>query len=414
VYGQLKPLSLYVHIPFCNTVCDYCSCNKIVTKNKSKAEPYLEHLHKEIALQSRLFHPARSVDQLHFGGGTPTFISLAQMHQLMHAIGENFRLRDDDSGEYSIELDPRDIQVDELQDLRDMGFNRLSFGIQDFNDDVQCAVNRQQSTGKIFELLACARELDFKSISVDLIYGLPKQTVESFRDTIDLIILADPDRISIFNYAHLPDLFKPQRRINDFELPSSIEKLKILGQFIDQLEEAGYLYIGMDHFAKPSDELAIAQVEGRLNRNFQGYSTHADCDLVGLGLTSIGKVNNCYVQNEKDIEKYYERIDNNTIPIARGLKRTVSDLIRGYVIMELMSQFYVEMNIVEEKFGINFYGYFSKELNQLADMERDGLLTVSSGCIRIGATGKWFVRNICMVFDSYLAGQTAVKYSKII
>lgn len=414
VFGQLKPLSLYIHIPFCNSICYYCGCNKIVSKDRTQADPYLQRLHKEIELQSRLFDPARPVDQLHIGGGTPTFISLAQMQHLMHVLGENFRLHDDDSGEYSIELDPRDIEVEELQDLRAMGFNRLSFGVQDFDHDVQVAVNREQSTDKIFKLIECARELEFISISVDLIYGLPKQTVKSFRNTIDLIILANPDRVSVFNYAHLPELFKPQRRINELDLPCSVDKLKILSQFIDQLEEAGYLYIGMDHFAKPEDELALAQVEGRLNRNFQGYSTHADCDLIGLGLTSIGKVNNCYIQNEKEIGKYYQRVDAGKLPVAKGLKQTEADLIRGFVIKEFMSQYNINIKQVEEKFGIDFHKYFHKEYEKLTTMEHDGLLTINEHNIRVGETGKWFIRNICMVFDTYLSTAVNERYSKVI
>ena len=414
IYGQLKPLSLYIHIPFCDTICYYCGCSKVVTKDRSKAAPYLERLEKEIVLQGKLFDAARPVDQLHFGGGTPTFISMDQLQHLMKILTENFRLHDDDSGEYSIELDPRDIEVDELQVLREMGFNRLSFGIQDFNEDVQKAVNRQQSTDKIFSLIRRAREVGFKSISTDLIYGLPKQTVETFRETIDQIILVNPDRISIFNYAHLPAMFKPQRRIDEKDLHLPVEKIKILGNFIDQLQEAGYIYIGMDHFAKPDDELAVAQNEGRLSRNFQGYSTHADCDLVGLGLTSIGKVNNCYAQNEKDIEKYYERIDNDQIPIAKGLKLGVADLIRSHVIVELMSQYFIDIHRVEEKFGIDFNKYFESEYEQLTEMEKDGLLSINSTTIRVGETGKWFIRNICMVFDTYLARGPKVEYSKVV
>jgi len=414
IYGELKPLSLYLHIPFCNTVCYYCGCNKIVTKDKSRANPYLQRLQKEILLQGQLFDPARPVEQLHIGGGTPTFITLTRMQELMNVIAVNFRLRDDDSGEYSIELDPRDIEVDELRHLRNMGFNRLSFGIQDFNEEVQVAVNRKQSTDKIFRLIERARELDFHSINVDLIYGLPKQTAASFRETIDLVILADPDRISIFNYAHLPEIFKPQRRINETELPNSIEKLNILGQFIDQLEDAGYIYIGMDHFAKPDDELARAQVEGRLNRNFQGYSTHADCDLLGLGLTSIGKINNCYIQNTKNIDQYYQLIDNGIVPVVKGLKRSADDLIRGHVIMELMSHNCIDFSKVEEKFAIDFQQYFFKEILQIRDMEQDGLLVIQDDTIRVGVTGQWFIRNICMVFDAYLTLDSDIRYSKVI
>ena len=374
----------------------------------------MQRLNKEIAMQGELFDPVRPVEQLHFGGGTPTFISVQQMRDLFHQIGAHFRLLDDDSGEYSIEVDPRDVEADTLAELRDVGFNRISFGVQDFNCDVQKAVNREQSQQHIFELIRAAREHGFQSVSVDLIYGLPLQTPETFQETIKLLIEADPDRVSIFNYAHLPQMFKPQRRINEDELPSAADKLTILKNFVEQLGNAGYLYIGMDHFAKPTDELALAQAEGRLHRNFQGYSTHANCDMVGLGISSIGKVNNCYAQNEKSADAYYKRIDEGQLPLIRGKKLFFDDLIRHYVIMELMCQFKVDKKVVDYKFGVDFDKYFAPALTQLADMQKDGLVNLDSRQITVEPSGKWFIRNICMAFDAYLQDDKGVLYSKVV
>lgn len=414
VYGQMRPLSLYIHIPFCNTVCYYCGCNKIVTKDKSKAIPYLERLHREIALQGDLFDPVRPVEQLHFGGGTPTFISIQQMRDLFHQIAAHFRLLDDDSGEYSIEVDPRDVDAKTLSELRSVGFNRISFGVQDFNCEVQKAVNREQSQQHIFELIRAAREFGFQSVSVDLIYGLPLQTPATFRQTIELLIQADPDRVSIFNYAHLPQMFKPQRRINEADLPSAADKLAILKNFVEQLGRAGYAFIGMDHFAKPTDELALAQAEGRLHRNFQGYSTHANCDMVGLGISSIGKVNNCYAQNEKTAEAYYAKIDKGQLALTRGKKLYFDDLIRHYVIMELMCQFTLDKKVVEYKFGVEFDKYFAAALCQLTEMQKDGLVSLSDRQINVEPSGRWFIRNICMTFDAYLQSDKGVLYSKVV
>jgi len=303
-----QPLSLYFHLPFCDTVCYYCGCSKVVTKNREKASPYLQRLHREIEMQSRLFDSDRPVDQLHWGGGTPTFISHDEMTALMRVTRQFFNLHDDDTGEYSIEIDPREVTNETLALLRELGFNRMSLGVQDFDERVQKAVNRIQSEEKTLSVIQASKDLGFKSISIDLIYGLPFQSVDSFKKTLDKVIKADPDRLSIFNYAHLPEMFKPQRRISEADLPSAMEKMDILNQTIEQLSQAGYVYIGMDHFAKPEDELAIAQRNESLYRNFQGYSTHADCDLVAMGITSIGKVGHCYSQNVKTIKEYTDVI----------------------------------------------------------------------------------------------------------
>ncbi|MCW8829310.1 MAG: oxygen-independent coproporphyrinogen III oxidase [Gammaproteobacteria bacterium] len=412
--GTGNPLSLYFHIPFCDTVCYYCGCNKVVTKDRNRASPYLERLHREIALQGALFDKSRTVDQLHWGGGTPTFISHDEMRELMRVTGEHFNLRDDDSGEYSIEIDPREVQSDTIALLRELGFNRMSLGVQDFDERVQKAVNRIQSEASTMAALSAARSEGFKSISIDLIYGLPHQSVVSFARTLDKILEISPDRLSVFNYAHLPELFKPQRRINEADLPAPQEKLDILQNTIEKLTAAGYVYIGMDHFAKPDDELAVAQRSGSLYRNFQGYSTHADCDLVGMGSTSIGQVGDSYSQNLKELEAYYERIDAGSIPVFRGYELNADDKLRRAVITDLICHFELEKAKVEQAWNITFDDYFAEELKELAAMEEDGLLSLSAEQIRVADAGKLLIRNICMVFDRYLREKQNQRFSKVI
>ena len=312
-----RPLSLYFHIPFCDTVCYYCACNKVVTKDRGLAPPYLGRIIRELALQGALFDRERVTTQLHWGGGTPTFLSHSQMTELMTATRRHFTLQDDDSGEYSIEIDPREANASTVALLRRLGFNRMSLGVQDFDPRVQKAVNRIQSVEETLAVLAAARAEGFRSISIDLIYGLPFQTVASFSDTLKQILAIAPDRLSVFNYAHLPERFKPQRRIQAADLPSPQERLDILHMTGDTLTAAGYVFIGMDHFARPDDELAVAQRQGTLYRNFQGYSTHADCDLVGLGVTAIGKVGATYAQNQRDLENYYRCIDAGHLAVFR-------------------------------------------------------------------------------------------------
>ena len=409
-----NPLSLYFHIPFCDTVCYYCGCNKVVTKDRGRASPYLERLHKEIALQGAMFDKNRTVDQLHWGGGTPTFISHDEMRELMRVTGEHFNLRNDDSGEYSIEIDPREVKTDTIALLRELGFNRMSLGVQDFEPAVQKAVNRIQSEESTMAALAAARREGFKSISIDLIYGLPHQSVESFARTLDKILAISPDRLSVFNYAHLPELFKPQRRINEADLPAPQEKLDILQNTIETLTAAGYVYIGMDHFAKPDDELAVAQRSGTLYRNFQGYSTHADCDLIGLGSTSIGQVGDSYSQNLKELEEYYARIDADSIPVFRGYELNADDKLRRAVITDLICHFELEKAKVEQAFNIRFDDYFALELKDLEAMEKDGLLALSPERIQVADAGKLLIRNICMVFDRYLREKTNQRFSKVI
>ncbi|KAB2927200.1 MAG: oxygen-independent coproporphyrinogen III oxidase [Candidatus Contendobacter sp.] len=409
-----RPLSLYFHIPFCDTVCFYCACNKIVTKNRRHTAPYLDHLYREIALQGALFDRSRLVTQLHWGGGTPTFIDADEMRELMRVTGEHFRLLDDDSGEYSIEVDPRETDDHTIALLRKLGFNRLSLGVQDFDPDVQKAVNRIQSREITLEVMDAARREGFKSISVDLIYGLPFQTVASFGRTVDEIIAQSPDRISVFNYAHLPELFKTQRQIDASALPPPAVKLEILKTVIERLARAGYVYIGMDHFAKPDDELALAQQTGTLHRNFQGYSTHADCDLIGLGATSIGMVGDSYSQNLKGLEEYYARIDEDRLAVFRGVRLDADDRLRRATITALICHFKLEFASIERQFDIRFRDYFAVELAELADMQADGLLALSETGIRVLPAGRLLIRNICMAFDRYLREQATRRFSKVI
>ncbi|HKK05618.1 MAG TPA: oxygen-independent coproporphyrinogen III oxidase [Gammaproteobacteria bacterium] len=412
--GGAAPLSLYFHLPFCDTVCYYCACNKVVTKNRGRAAPYLERLHREIALQAALFDDARPVDQLHWGGGTPTFISHDEMRALMAHTRRHFALHEDDSGEYSIEIDPREVGTETIALLRELGFNRMSLGVQDFEPQVQKAVNRIQSEAQTLAAMDSARREGFKSISIDLIYGLPHQSVSSFARTLDRVIAADPDRLSIFNYAHLPELFKPQRRIQAEDLPSPEEKLDILRFSIERLTGAGYVYIGMDHFAKPDDELAVAQREGSLYRNFQGYSTHAECDLVAMGITAIGMVADSYSQNVRTLDEYYERVDADRLPIFRGIALSDDDRLRRAVITDLICHFRLDMQAVAARFGIDFADYFAEELAELARMHEDGLLDLDSRQIQVRPAGKLLIRNICMVFDRYLKAAASERFSKVI
>ena len=408
------PLSLYFHIPFCDTVCFYCACNKIATKDRSKAQPYLDRVYKEMAMQAELFDAERVVDQLHWGGGTPTFISHEQMRELMNETRKHFKLRDDDTGEYSIEIDPREVTAETIVILRELGFNRMSLGVQDFDARVQKAVNRIQTEAETMAALANARKAGFKSISIDLIYGLPFQTVDGFSQTLDRVLAVDPDRLSVFNYAHLPTMFPPQRRINEDELPAASAKLDILQMTNERLHEAGYVYIGMDHFAKPDDELAVAQREGNLYRNFQGYSTHADCDLIGLGVTSIGKVGNSYAQNMRTMDEYCAAIDAGKLPIFRGIELDKDDELRREIITELMCNFQLNKQLVESKYSIDFDVYFKHEQGDISQLEQDGLIKREGHEIQVQPAGRFLIRNVCMVFDKYLRQSKEQRFSKVI
>lgn len=409
------PLSLYFHIPFCATVCFYCACNKIVTKNREQASLYLNYLFREIEMQAELYDADRQVQQLHWGGGTPTFLDHAQIAALMAKIRQHFNLLTDDTGDYSIEIDPRSVSTETIKLLRAQGFNRFSLGVQDIDERVQRAVNRIQPTEQTLEIIQSCRNQQAKSISIDLIYGLPLQTLAGFSRTLDKVIEWSPDRISLFNYAHLPSLFMPQRRIKSEELPSTEDKLLILQHAVEQLTQAGYVYIGMDHFAKPTDELALAQEQGSLHRNFQGYTTHADCDLVAMGVSAISNVADCYSQNEKTTEAYYAALDAGHLAVTRGLTLTEDDHIRRYVIQQLTCQFALDFAAVQREFGIDTQTYFKNELNQLAAMQADELVELDTDKLKITARGRFLVRNICMVFDASLKqAPITQRFSKVI
>ncbi|RMF13543.1 MAG: oxygen-independent coproporphyrinogen III oxidase, partial [Gammaproteobacteria bacterium] len=409
-----RPLSLYFHIPFCARLCYYCACNKIITKRREKAEPYLQRLYREIAWQAEHFASGRTVEQLHWGGGTPTFISPEQMRELMQVTREHFNLRDDDNGDYSIELDPREVTDETLETLRDIGFNRVSLGVQDFEEKVQQAVNRIQSRELTLSVLNKARELGFRSINLDLIYGLPFQTPESFARTVDTVLEFAPDRLSVFNYAHLPQRFMPQRRINAGDLPPPRDKLIILEQTIEKLVDAGYVFIGMDHFAKADDELALAQARGELHRNFQGYTTHGNCDLVAMGVSSISMLDRHYYQNYHEMEGYEAAMDEGRTPIKRGVMLNDDDVLRRAVIMQLICNFRLEKARIESEFDIRFDDYFARELAVLSDMQEDGLVTLTDDAIQIHDSGRLLIRGICKTFDAYLPQTQQKNFSRII
>ncbi|NJN51437.1 MAG: oxygen-independent coproporphyrinogen III oxidase [Gammaproteobacteria bacterium] len=408
-------LSLYFHLPFCARLCYYCACNKVVTKRREQAVPYLRALTTEIALHAQLYEPTRLVTQLHWGGGTPTFLSESQMRGLMRQTRQHFRLAADDAGEFGIELDPREVRPDTLPVLREIGFNRASLGIQDFEPAVQKAVNRIQSEAMTAAVIEDARTLGFRSVSVDLIYGLPFQTLTTMARTLAKVVALDPDRISIYNYAHLPDRFPPQKRLLATDMPNPDQKLDMLKLCIDTFGAAGYVYIGMDHFAKPTDELARAQVEGTLYRNFQGYSTHAESDLVGMGLSAIGTVSGNFYQNDKDLDAYNAALEASELPIIKGLVPDAEDRLRRAVIMHLICNFELTYAEFELAFGIEFDSHFAPELDRLEAMARDNLLTLGRDRLTVTPSGRMLIRNICMVFDRYSGASTlAHRYSKAI
>ncbi|MFC5428351.1 oxygen-independent coproporphyrinogen III oxidase [Paraburkholderia denitrificans] len=407
-------LSLYFHIPFCDTVCFYCGCNKVITKNRGRAKPYLKQLIHEVELQAKLFNTNRPVSQLHWGGGTPTFLSPEEMSTLMAATREHFRLLPNDEGEYSIEIDPREASPATIAHLRGLGFNRMSLGVQDFDPVVQRAVNRIQPLELTVDCMNAARANGFESISVDLIYGLPHQTVASFRRTLETILLLAPDRLSVFGYAHLPQLFKMQRQMDANTLPTPDTRLALLQLVIEQLTEAGYVYIGMDHFALPTDELAIAQKQGTLHRNFQGYSTRADCDLIGFGASAIGKVGDLYAQNAKDLPGYGAAINDERLAIVRGVKLSAEDRLRRGIITQLMCNLELRFDVFEAQYGIRFATAFASELERLRAFEEDGLVACSTNRIDVLPAGRMFVRNIAMVFDQYLGTQRSERFSRTV
>ena len=410
--GMSKPLSVYVHLPFCDTVCYYCGCNKVVTRDRSKSARYTAYLAKEIGLVGNLFAGDHRVSQMHWGGGTPTFLARDEMRDLNHAINAQFDRSDD--CECSIEVDPRSVEPGMMVFLAGLGFNRVSIGVQDFDPVVQKAVHRVQAEGETRRVIEESRAAAFRSVSLDLIYGLPKQTLASFDTTIDRVLALDPDRVALYSYAHLPNRFKPQRSITEAELPSADTKLQILTLAIGRLTEAGYLYIGMDHFAKPGDDLAVAQLEGRLQRNFQGYSTHAESDMLGFGVSAIGRVGPTYSQNLKDLDSYYAALDDGQLPVAGGIVLSQDDLARRAVIQALACQFRLSFDSIEHAYAMDFRRDFAPELQEMQRLEQDGLVQVQPGCITVTPKGRLLVRIVCMVFDRHLReGRQQASYSKV-
>ncbi len=408
-----QPLSLYVHLPFCDTVCFYCACNKVTTRDHGRSAKYIRYLAREIGITANLIDAASPVTQLHWGGGTPTFLSREEMTQLMRVLRDHFSFAPD--AECSIEIDPRKVDADTVALLAELGFNRMSVGIQDFDPDVQKAVNRIQSEAETLTVLDAARAQGFRSLNVDLIYGLPRQTLRGFEVTLEKALRAAPDRVALYSYAHVPHLFKPQRRISEAELPSPDVKLAILERAIEKLTGAGYVYIGMDHFAKPDDELAVAQREGRLHRNFQGYSTQADCDLLAFGISAIGKIGTTYSQNVRTLDDYYSRLDAGTLPCFRGWQLSSDDLLRRDVIQALMCQFEVSIPRIEKLYDITFCDYFAKELDSLRPLVGDGLVELETDSITVTARGRLLVRSVAMVFDRHLREQRErARYSRVI
>lgn len=408
-----RPLSIYVHLPFCESLCYYCACNKIITKHHERAAPYLALLRREVELHVQHMGRGAAVSQLHLGGGTPTFLSDEELAWLMDLLRSHFTFQD--GGEYSIEVDPRTVTAERLESLRQLGFNRLSFGVQDFDPDVQKAVHRVQPAEQVFALVASARRIGFDSVNVDLIYGLPKQNPQSFARTLEQVCELRPDRIALYAYAHLPERFKPQRRIIMIDLPLPDAKVSMLASALKAFMQAGYVYIGMDHFALPEDALAIAKRQGRLHRNFQGYSTQPDCDLVGLGVSAIGKVGATYSQNVKTLDEYQYLIDQGRLPVARGLALSRDDILRRSVIMALMCQGEVVFESIELAHLIDFRQYFAAEMEQMREMQQQGLVSISDSSIQVTPLGWFFVRGVAMVFDKYLqADRTRARFSKII
>ncbi|MBS0436672.1 MAG: oxygen-independent coproporphyrinogen III oxidase [Proteobacteria bacterium] len=413
VIGGASPLSVYVHIPFCESLCYYCACNKVITKHHERAAEYLDALDKEIALHVAHLGAGQPVSQLHFGGGSPTFLNDAELTRVMASLRRAFRIAP--GAETSIEVDPRTVNHDRLAHLAGLGFNRLSFGVQDFDAAVQHAVHRVQSREMVAALMESARQLGFESTNVDLIYGLPKQTPESLQRTVRQVAELRPERIALYSYAHLPQRFKPQRRIDAAALPPAADKVRMLSEAIAGFVGHGYQYIGMDHFALPGDSLAAAKRQGRLHRNFQGYSTQPDCDLIGLGVSSIGRVGATYSQNAKTLDEYYDSVNRGQFPVVRGLALTREDLLRRAVIMAIMCQGRLEFESIELAHLIDFRKHFAAELEQLRAVEASGLVVIEPTAIQVTALGWYFIRSVAMVFDKYLqADRTRERFSRII
>jgi len=415
---RLRPdstLSLYVHVPFCRDICYYCACNKIVTRDPQASRRYLDHLHKEIRQQAELHGASRSVRQLHWGGGTPTYLDHAEMTELMHDLASHFHLLDQGHREYSIEIDPRTTDGNSIALLKGLGFNRASLGIQDFDPLVQQSINRVQPLVMVRNLVEQIRHHDFRSLSFDLIYGLPNQDRFTMEATLKTVMELGPDRIACYNYAHLPERFPSQRAIDRMSLPTAPARLALQEQISNTLQAGGYIHIGLDHYVRPSDDLARAQQEGRLQRNFQGYSVQMADDLVGLGVSAISQIGDYYVQNARDLDSYYSMVEAGRLPVVRGYKMITEDHLRKHVIMELICNMYLDTVDCESMYEVDFGSHFATELTMLEGMQDDGLVEISPESVRVTEAGRPFLRNICMIFDQYLAvippTSTAPRYS---
>jgi oxygen-independent coproporphyrinogen-3 oxidase len=410
-----RRLSLYIHVPYCSSPCFYCGCNRIITRDQARGEIYLARLYREIELTAALFDRDREVIQLHFGGGTPNFLTPAQLHETVDALKRSFRFSEAENRDISIELDPRFLTPDDVRQLAATGFNRASLGVQDFDPAVQEAVNRIQSVDETLAIIEACRSSGMRSVNVDLIYGLPKQSLVGFSKTLDTVLAARPDRLAVYSYAHLPEMFKAQRQLNAEDLPSAELKLDLLQLAIEKLTAAGYQYIGMDHFALPDDELALAQQRGSLHRNFMGYTTHADSDLVGLGVSSISHIGDSYSQNARDLQQWQQALDEGRLPIWRGMRLSDDDVIRADLIQSLMCQGVVPIAALERRYGIDFEKYFAASLEQLRELEADGLVQVRPDRIQVTPRGRLLLRIICMCFDHYLQQPTTLaRYSRAI
>lgn len=409
-----RPLSLYIHIPFCHSLCYYCGCNKIVTQNPDKAELYLEYLFREIEMQSRLFASDRLVTQIHLGGGTPNFLSTEQHRELLSMIARHFHLSYPEDLEISIEIDPRFASYTDINELATLGFNRISIGVQDYTTEVQHAINRVQSREQVDTVFDAARSSGVESISVDLVAGLPFQTRESFRETLQQVVDSGADRIAIYGFAFMPSRIRAQKLIDPKSLPDRDTRLAISRDTIEFLTDAGYVHIGMDHFARPSDSLSIALKNHSLQRNFQGYATHSECDQIGLGVSSISKVGNAYSQNSSSLPEYYAHLDAGELPIQRGVSLSKDDMIRARVIQQIMCQQTVDYAPIESEFGIDFAEYFHDELYKLSHFEKDGLIHQEAERFSISNAGRYFLRNIAMTFDRYLAIQLQDKDNQVL
>jgi oxygen-independent coproporphyrinogen-3 oxidase len=399
--NDLRALSLYIHVPFCSTICYYCACNKIITANVQHADAYVQRLLQEMALHSTLVGPQHCVEQMHFGGGTPTFLTDDQFDRLFDGLHNYFNLAASDDRDFSIEIDPRALPPERIEHLANLGINRISVGVQDFDPAVQVAVNRVQSVAQTRDILNAARNSGINSINIDLINGLPKQTIDGFRRTLEQVVDLDPDRLSLYSYAHLPHRFKTQKQIRDEDLPDAQTRLTLLGTAVQLLADAGYEYVGMDHFAKAGDTLLKAQDEGSLHRNFQGYTTHGHCELVSLGVSSIGNIGRVYVQNAKTLDEYYALIDAGRLAIVRGIKASDEDCLRGQVIQDLMCTFSIDYTRFLETTGRAFEDYFAAEWPRLKQLESEQLIALDKGGLHVQQRGRYLIRIICMVFDTY-------------